>query len=112
MLASWRAGGRPTPYFSECFEPERTTLTLPLKRVAEAKADHGRRAMPAVMAKQLLAEYLTSVIFARAGQISAALGISLARVRYYLNEMRLEGTVVSEGNGKNTVYKLRERAGL
>lgn len=113
MLGAWRAGGHPTPYFSECFEPERTTLTLPISRAAvRQKQSLAHRSVSPAVAKQLLAEHLTAVIFARAGQISAALGIPLSRVKQYLAEMRQEGIVVSEGEGKSTVWKLRERAGV
>ena len=113
MLGAWREGGRPTPYFSECFEPERTTVTLPFLRVPpHEKQMPTHRAMPAPAAKQLVAEYLTKMIFARAGQISAALGISLSRVKQYLLEMKREGIVIAEGSGKSTVWKLRERAGI
>lgn len=113
MMGTWRESGRPTPYFSESFEPESTVLTLPFRRVTQGeKRASTHRAVPPQAAKQLIAEYLTMVIFARAGQISAALGISLARVKQYLAEMRRDRIVVAEGQGKNTVWKLRERAGI
>lgn len=112
MLSNWRRGARPTPFFSESFDPERTTLTLPLRRATAWQGQEKRRAMPAVYAKQILAEYLTSVICAGAAQISAAVGMSLSSVRHYLAVMRGEGIVISEGQGRNTVWRLRERAGL
>ncbi|MBQ3064590.1 MAG: putative DNA binding domain-containing protein [Clostridia bacterium] len=113
MLRAWRDGGRPTPYFSECFEPESTILTLPLRAGSlREKRVPARRSLPPLAAKQLLVEYLTAVIFARAGQMSAVLGISLSRVRQYLVEMQRDGIVIAEGTGKSTVWKLRERAGL
>ncbi len=113
MFANWRRGARPTPYFSECFDPERTTLTLPLTKKTAHVAEKAtqRCAMPRAAAKQMLAEHLTAVIFARAPQIAAALGMSQSRVRSYLAEMKREGIVIAEGQGKHTVWKLRERAG-
>lgn len=110
MFGNWRKSNHPTPFFTEGFDPERTTLTLPIKRM-RVDAHVKRRAVPEVVAKQLLAEHLTHVIFARASQISAAVGMSLPRVRHYLTLMCREGTVVAEGTGKHAVYKLRERAG-
>ena len=112
MLRAWRAGGRPTPYFSEGFEPDRTTLTLPLVRGTEVTVSQGRRVVPAPYAKQLIAEYLTTVIYARAGQISSVLGLSLSRVQRCLAEMKADRVVIAEGEGKSTVWRLRERAGL
>ena len=113
MFADWKKGARPTPFFEECFEPERTTLTLPLTR--QAKYKNGRntqkRAVADSFAKQMVAEYLTSVIFARAAQIAAALGLPLSRVRRCLAQMQQERVVISEGQGKNTLWRLRERAG-
>ncbi len=113
MFANWRAGARPTPFFCEGFDPERTTLTLPMRRVKQCVQDTAgqRRAISSSAAKQLLAEYLTSVIFARAAEISSAVGMPLSRVRYYLAAMRREGIVICEGQGKNCVWRLRERAG-
>ena len=110
MFGNWRRANHPTPFFTEGFDPERTTLTLPLKRI-RTDAHTKRRAVPEAVAKQLLAEHLTHVIFARASQISAAVGMSLPRVRHYLTLMCREGTVVAEGTGKHAVYRLRERAG-
>lgn len=112
MLAGWRRGARPTPFFSESFDPERTTLTLPLKRATAQQTGGKRRAMPAAYTKQMLAEYLTNVICADASQISAALGLSLSSVRHYLAAMRGEGIVIAEGQGRSTVFRLRERAGM
>lgn len=112
MLSGWRRGARPTPFFSESFDPERTTLTLPLKRATAQDTGGKRRAMPAAYARQMLAEYLTSVIRASASQISAAVGMSLPSVRHYLAAMRGEGIVICEGQGRSAVWRLRERAGL
>ena len=113
MLGAWRESGRPMPYFSEYFEPESTALTLPFCRVTpREKQAPTHRSMPVTAAKQLVVEYLTRVIFARAGQIAAALGMSLSRVKQYLAEMKRDGIVIAEGAGKSTVWKLRERAGL
>lgn len=113
MFAAWRRGAHPTPFFGEYFDPERTTLTLPLTKkstyVSERSAQ--KRAMPKAAAKQMLAEHLTAVIFARAAQIATAMGMPCSRVRRYLAEMRREGIVISEGQGKHTVWKLREKAG-
>ena len=114
MFANWRRGARPTPFFCESFDPERTTLTLPLRRTPQCGQDAAgqRRAISSPAVKQLLAEYLTSVISAHTAQISSAVGMPLSRVRYYLGVMRREGIVISEGQGKNTVWRLRERAGF
>ena len=59
----------------------------------------------------MIAEHLTAVIFARAAQIASSVGLPLSRVRRYLTQMRQEGIVISEGQGKNTLWRLRERAG-
>lgn len=114
MFANWRKGARSTPFFCENFDPERTTLTLPLRRAPGCIQDAAgrRRAISPPAAKQLLAEYLTGVISARAGEISSAVGMPLSRVRYYLGAMRREGVVICEGQGRNAVWRLRERAGL
>lgn len=112
MFSDWRKNARPTPFFEECFEPERTALTLPIgKQVASIDKSVKKRAIPAIAAKQMIAEHLTAVIFARAAQIASSVGLPLSRVRRYLTQMRQEGIVISEGQGKNTLWRLRERAG-
>lgn len=113
MVADWRSGAHPTPFFTECFEPERTTLTLPLSKKATQQPDGKaqKHAIPNAAAKQMLVEHLTAAVFARPAQIATALGIPLTRVRRYLAEMKGEGLVISEGEGKHAVFKLRERAG-
>lgn len=113
MFSDWRKNARPTPFFEERFEPERTTLTLPItKQPAPEGENTKKRAIPATAAKQMIAEHLTAVIFARAAQIASSVGLPLSRVRRYLAKMRQEGLVISEGQGKNTLWRLRERAGL
>lgn len=113
MFSDWRKNARPTPFFEECFEPERTTLTLPMRKQPACKdANMQKRAIPGTAAKQMIAEHLTAVIFSRAAQIAAAVGLPLSRVRRCLAQMRREGIVISEGQGRNTLWRLRERAGL
>ncbi len=113
MFADWRKNARPTPFFEERFEPERTTLTLPIrKQPASLDQSAKKRTIPTVAAKQMIAEHLTTVIFSRAAQIASSVGLPLPRVRRYLIQMRQEGLVISEGQGRNTVWRLRERAGI
>ena len=113
MFADWRKNARPTPFFEERFEPERTTLTLPIsKQSASLDESAKKRSIPVIAAKQIIAEHLTAVIFSRAAQIASSVGLPLARVRRHLVQMRQEGLVISEGQGRNTLWRLRERAGL
>lgn len=114
MLAAWRRGGRPTPYFSEQFEPERTVLTMPLQVKTEISPETGSKnaQIPKAAAKQMIAEYLTARIRARATEIAAETGLSTARTHRLLAEMAEERLTIAEGTGKNALWCLREKAGL
>ena len=112
MLADWRRGGRPTPYFCEEFAPERTVLVLPFHRRPGDNAAEKKKALPAGIIRQMVAEQLTDVIAATDWQIATAIGIPLGRVRYCLSQMQREGVVVVTGEKKNRIYRMRERAGL
>lgn len=113
MIAGWRQSSRPTPYFTESFDPERTCLTLPFSKKAGyvSKTGTQKRGLPSAAAKQLLAEQLTNCIHARAAQLASAVGLPLRRVRRYLEEMRGEELVIVTGQGKNAIWRLKERAG-
>ena len=112
MLADWRRGGRPTPYFSEEFDPERTVLVLPFHRRPGDNAAEKKKALPTGIIRQMVAEQLTDVIAATDWQIATAIGIPLGRVRYCLSQMQREGVVVVTGEKKNRIYRMRERAGI
>lgn len=114
MLTAWRRGGRPTPYFSEQFEPERTVLTMPLQAKTEISPETGSKSalIPKAAAKQMIAEYLTARIRARATEIAAETGLSAARTHRLLAEMAEERVTVAEGTGKNALWRLKEKAGL
>lgn len=114
MLAAWRRGGRPTPYFAEQFEPGRTVLTLPLAAKSAVSPETGSKnaPIPKAAAKQLIAEHLTARIAARATEIAAETGLSIGRVHRLLEEMTAERVTVAEGTGKNALWRLREKAGL
>ena len=112
MLTDWRRGGRPTPYFCEEFDPERTVLVLPLNRRLRGSTAQKKKSLSTEIIKQMIAEQLTDVIAATDWQIASAIGIPLSRVRYCLSQMKREGIVIAAGDKKNRIFKMREKAGF
>ncbi|MBE6555244.1 MAG: AAA family ATPase [Ruminococcaceae bacterium] len=112
MFADWRASGHPSPYFLEEFDPERTLLTLPYYRKKKKTSEKStkKRTLPLAPAKQMIADYLTERIDARAAQIASAVGLPLSRVRRLLADMQRERLVTVEGSGKSARWRLKEKA--
>ena len=57
--------------------------------------------------KVTIVEHLTDHASAKCAELSALLGVKDARARRLLGEMVAEGTIVTEGENRNRVYKLK-----
>ena len=99
-------------------DPDRTTLTLPLKEESdnyrqiessdsfEGKMDMrvGRTAQN----KQAIVEYLTTSGPSKSSDIAAAVGLKVTRTNQILREMIAAGTIKAEGQARNREYRLSE----
>ena len=97
----WREQGWAAPVFSESFEPDRTMLSLALKKVGDKKSAITERI------KEAIISYLTDHAEAKATEIAEYIGRKPSRTRDYLNELIAEGIVVAEGSNKTRIYKLK-----
>ena len=105
----------PTPTLTEQFEPERSTLTLSIEKVAIKSGDKkvaiksGDKSdtIKTGIQKNQIVRYLTDHAEAKSSEISTLLEISLSRVKVILSEMIADGIVVAEGNNRNRRYRLK-----
>ncbi len=114
MIAAWKKCGHSLPIFSESDGGTHTLLTLPLSRKTPLSPATGakKRALPAPIAKQMVAEYLTGRIAATAAEMAGDIGMGQGRINALLCEMLNEGLIISDGVGKSRRFRLREKAGL
>ena len=95
----------------DLFEPDRITLSLLIgessdKKVAIKSSDKTTKTKSQIQ-KQAVVTYLTEKITAKTTEIAELLGVKDARARRLLAEMVAEGTIVTEGENRNRVYKLK-----
>lgn len=97
----WQEQGWAEPTITETFEPERTTLLLEIKKMADKKT--------AIIAynKQRIVEYLTDHPAAKSSEIANALFLETFRTQDYLNMLIVEDIVVTEGDDRNRRYNLK-----
>ena len=116
----WKKQGWSAPVINESFDPDRITLSLPIGENSDIKAaiksgdkkaaiKSGDKKMTAktVAHKHAIIAYLTENVSAKSAEISELLGLKITRAKEILNEMTEEGIIVSEGENKNRIYKLK-----
>lgn len=111
IFSVWKKQGWSAPVISESFEPDRITLSLLIgessdKKVAIKSSDKTTKTKSQIQ-KQAVVAYLTEKITAKTSEIAELLGVKDARARRLLAEMVAEGTIVSEGENRNRIYKLK-----
>ena len=115
IYAAWHKLKLPTPTLTEQYEPERSTLTLSIEKVAIKSGDKkvaiksGDKSdtIKTSIQKNQIVRYLTDHAEAKSSEISTLLEISLSRVKVILSEMIADGIVVAEGNNRNRRYRLK-----
>ena len=98
----WRDQGWAEPTFTQSFEPDRTTLSLPLIKSADKKA-----LIKASEQKELIIAYLTDRPSATTTELCELLGLKSTRVRELLRTLAAENIISAEGSNKNRIYKLK-----
>ena len=101
IYSVWERQGWSEPQIIEDFEPERITLTLSYKKIGDKKSATIQNK------KQKIIEYLKEHNAAKTSELADILGLQPSRTRDYLTELIKEGVIVSEGENKNKVYKLK-----
>lgn len=112
----WQKQGWQEPEIVESFNPDRTTLVLPLaaNKVAEKNGDKkvaaksgGKSSSIAEQRKNDILQYLTDTPEASSAQIADAIGLQVSRTKMYLTELIADGVVVAEGNSRARKYRLK-----
>ena len=111
----WQKQGWQEPEIVESFNPDRTTLLLPLaankaaaksgdKKVA-AKSG-GKSSSISEKRKNDILQYLTDTPEASSTQIADAIGLQVSRTKMYLSELAASGAIVAEGSSRARKYRL------
>ena len=95
----------------ESFNPDRTTLLLPLAANKAAAKNGGkkRRKSNSISEKRKndILQYLTDTSEASSTQIADAIGLQVPRTKMYLLELIASGAIVAEGSSRARKYRLK-----
>jgi predicted HTH transcriptional regulator len=118
IFNGWAWAGYGEPAYAMERNPDRTTLTLPLKeesdnyrQIESSDSNEGKMDMRAgrtAQNKRAIAEYLTMNGPSKSSDIAAAVGLKITRTNQILREMIAAGTVQAEGQARNREYRLSE----
>ena len=99
----WQKQEWQVPEIVEAFNPDRTTLTLPLSAAKMAVKSGGI----AEHRKADILQYLTDTPEAASKEIAEAVGLQVSRTKMYLAELIEQEAVVAEGAGRARKYRLK-----
>ena len=102
IYSVWKKQGWSAPVISESFDPERTTLILPIKKSGDKKV-----ATKTAVHKQAIIDYLTENVSAKSSELAELIGVKRSRIKDILSELIAEEIVIPEGSNKNREYKLK-----
>lgn len=106
IFAVWDSQGWIAPEVEEQYHPDRTILILSFtEKQAEKTSRNGQTAKTAEN-KQKIMDFLAKEGSCKAADIAEYIGLSSARTRVLLAELRNEGKVKAEGNGRSRRYLL------
>lgn len=112
----WHTQGWQEPTITESFAPERITLTLPVNKKPLIKTADKKPLIKNVDKKissktqsqrEAIIEHLTVNVSAPNAALAQLLDLKPTRVRELLKGLIEDGIVVSEGDKKNRIYKLK-----
>ena len=108
----WQKQGWQVPEIVEAFNPDRTTLTLPLSAAKMAVKSGGKKVAVkrggiAEHHKADILQYLTDTPEAASKEIAEAVGLQVSRTKMYLAELVEQDAVIAEGTGRARKYRLK-----
>lgn len=119
----WREQKWNEPFFSESFDPDRITLTLPLSPIniaSETKSaikigdkkkrtnSYNTKTKTKDAIKKNIIIYLTAHPEGKTSEIAEFIGLQVSRTRDYMKELANEGIVEMSGANKNRTYRLHK----
>lgn len=102
----WQEQGWQEPEIVESFNPDRTTLLLPLAANNVAAKSGGESNSISEKRKNDILQYLTDTPEASSVQIADAVGLQISRTKMYLSELAASGAIVAEGSSRARKYRL------
>lgn len=103
----WQKQGWQEPEIVEAFNPDRTTLLLPLTPEKVAVKNGGKSSAIAERRKADILQYLTDTPEAASKEIAEAVGLQVSRTKMYLAELVEQDAVIAEGTGRARKYRLK-----
>ena len=103
----WQKQGWQEPEIVESFNPDRTTLVLPLAANKAAAKSSGKPSSISEKRKNDILQYLTDTPKASSTQIADAIGLQVSRTKMYLAELVGSGAIVAEGSSRARKYRLK-----
>lgn len=107
IYSVWHTQGWQEPTITESFAPERITLTLPINKKPLIKNVDKKISPKTQSQREAIIEYLTVNVSAPSAALAQLLDLKPTRVRELLKGLIEDGIVVSEGDKKNRIYKLK-----
>ncbi len=96
------------PSFSQAFEPDRITLSLAFGKSSDKKqAIKTSDKKIHEIQKEMIIEYLTDKVSAKAAEIADLLNVSPQRARAVLSKMIAEDLIVADGANRSRTYRLK-----
>ena len=120
IYSVWHTQGWQEPTITESFAPERITLTLSVGKKPTEKTDRKnptektRPKKPTEktrLQRERIVDYLTVHISASRSVLADLVGVKDTRAKEILGDMISDEILDTDGVGRNTVYKLKEKAG-
>ena len=90
------------PQITESFEPKRISVSLVICKTGDKKATIKTAAF-----RYAIIEYLTENVTAKSSEIAELIGLKQTRTKEILKKMIGEGIIITEGENKNRIYKLK-----
>ena len=103
----WQKQGWQEPEIVESFNPDRTTLLLPLAANKAAAKNGGKSNSISEKRKNDILQYLTDTSEASSTQIADAIGLQVPRTKMYLLELIASGAIVAEGSSRARKNRLK-----
>lgn len=104
----WQKQGWQEPEIVEAFNPDRTSLLLPLTPEKVAVKNGGKSSAIAERRKADILQYLTDTPEAASKEIAEAVGLQVSRTKMYLAELIEQDAVIADGTGRARKYRLKK----
>lgn len=111
IIRVWHDQKLEEPVFTQSFEPDRTTLSLPLRKSDDNKVTIKKGNKKSIIKtetqKAIIIDYITDNINATVSELSDILNVGASRVKKILYELINENVIIAEGANRNRKYRLK-----